>query len=177
MANGTARLGGGTRYGARALLAVVAAALITALAPAPAALATGDDYPWRADQSSALDSWGFTRRQCVSFAAWRAASHQHPIHNNGWGDAAHWDAAARNAGMTISTRPKPGAIAQWRGSERTTWVDGGRSRYYQAGAHGHVAWVSGVYANGLVRLESYNATGTRSYTVMTARAPRYIYLS
>ena len=41
-----------------------------------------DDYPYR-NQSDyyAIDKWGFTERQCVSFAAWRLAQHGHAISN------------------------------------------------------------------------------------------------
>ncbi|MCA1823535.1 MAG: CHAP domain-containing protein [Frankia sp.] len=166
----------------RALLRPFAAALLTTLmtaglaAGAAPALAAGDDYPWRTARLTAVDPWGFTARQCTSFAAWRLAQHQAVRAVVGWGNAAAWDERARGAGLRISSTPKAGAIAQWNGGETSRWVAGTSSGTFVAGAAGHVAWVSGVYANGLVRLEAYNASGTRSYGVIAGRAPRYIYL-
>ena len=46
----------------------------------------------------------------------------------------------------------------------------------RAGSYGHVAYVEAVYADGSVRLAQYNMYGNRSYSLMRAKAPRYLYL-
>jgi hypothetical protein len=64
-------------------------------------------YPWAADQSWKPDSYGLTRRQCVSYAAWYLNVHGTPFGYNTkgpngkavFGDATDWDAAARQAGF------------------------------------------------------------------------------
>jgi surface antigen len=157
------------------VLAVLAGLMSMAL-PAQAS----DDYPYRGDTVNRMDRWGFTTRQCVSFAAWRLAQHGHAISNSGnvWGNASHWDDTAKARRIVISTRPKVGAIAQWNGGERSTWYPaGGGSGTMTAGSYGHVAWVKGVYSDGSVLVEQYNLSGNRSYSQMHLRAPRYLYVA
>ena len=154
-------------------------ALLSPLFASPAG-AAGDDYPYRLDTFQRSDRWGFTTRQCVSFAAWRLAQRGHPLSNagNAWGSAYHWDDTARARHVTISTRPKVGAIAQWNAYERSTWypASGGYGTL-TAGGYGHVAYVRAVYSNGTVSIEQYNMFGNRSYSTMHVKAPRYLYLS
>lgn len=154
-------------------------ALLSPLLATPAG-ASGDDYPYRLDQIQRSDRWGFTTRQCVSFAAWRLAQRGHPISNSGnaWGSAYHWDDTARARHVTISTRAKIGAIAQWNAFERSTWyAPTGGTGIVTAGGYGHVAYVRWVYSDGSALVEQYNMSGTRSYSQMRVRAPRYLYLS
>ena len=167
---------------ARRLLAV--ATLVTglsapAVAAAPLALAA-DDYPYRADISWSADPYGFTKRQCVSFAAVRLAQHRHAINNaQHWGSAYHWGDAARAQGITVSTRPVVGAIAQWNADERSSYFANGSrtvNGWVQAGGFGHVAYVSAVYGDGSVAVEQYNMNGARSYSTMHVKAPRYLYV-
>jgi surface antigen len=144
------------------------------------ALATGDDYPWRTSTTNAADKWGFTQRQCVSFVAWREAQHMHALNNytQHWGSALNWDSVAAARGVTVSTRPVVGAIAQWNAYEKSAWWANGSSTangYVQAGGYGHVAWVRSVNSDGSVWVEQYNMFGNRSYSVMRLKAPRYIY--
>jgi surface antigen len=143
------------------------------------ASASGDDYPYRADRVNRADRWGFTTRQCVSFAAWRLAQRHHPISNaSGWGSAYRWDNVAHARGVTITGRPKVGAIAQWNAYERSAYYSPtGGVGSFRAGGYGHVAYVSGVYGDGSVRVEQYNVAGTRTYSAMRVKAPRYLYLS
>jgi len=153
-------------------------ALLSPLLASPAG-AAGDDYPYRLDQVQRSDHWGFTTRQCVSFAAWRLAQRGHAISNknNAWGSAYHWDDAARARHVTISTRPKVGAIAQWNAYERSAWYPAsGGTGTLTAGGYGHVAYVRAVYSNGSVMVEQYNMSGNRSYSQMHLRAPRYLYI-
>ena len=161
----------------RRVLVVLALALgLMALAlPAQAA---GDDYPYRGDTTNRADRWGFTTRQCVSFAAWRLAQRNHPISNSGntWGSAYHWDETARAKGVTVSSRAKVGAVAQWNAGERSAYYASGGVGTMTAGSYGHVAYVKWVYSDGSVLVEQYNMGGNRSYSQMHVKAPRYLYL-
>ena len=140
------------------LLVVVAtlmALFVTTSAPAGAA----DDYPWRTDTTQSSDRWGFTKRQCVSFVAWRMAQRGTRLDNRtqGWSHARNWDDAARRLRYAWLRE-----VAAARGAN---WV-----------ATGHTANVEAVYADGSVRLAQYNMYGNRSYSLMRAKAPRYLYV-
>ncbi|MGZ6804312.1 MAG: CHAP domain-containing protein [Nocardioidaceae bacterium] len=147
-------------------------------APAPRPATSGDSYPWRDSAGTANDTWGFTERQCVSYAAWRLSRAGHAINNSqGWGSAYNWDDTARRLGRTVSTAPRVGAVAQWNAGESSqVWVNGSPGGTFSAGSYGHVAYVTAVYGDGSVQVSQYNATGNRSYSSMRLRAPRYLYL-
>jgi surface antigen len=158
---------------------VVLALLVGLFSVALPASAAGDDYPYRGDQIQRADRWGFTTRQCVSFAAWRLAQHGHTISNagNAWGSAYHWDNTAKARGIRITTAPKVGAIAQWNAGESSRWYPAsGGTGTITAGSYGHVAYVRAVYSDGSVLVEQYNISGNRSYSQMHLRAPRYLYI-
>lgn len=165
----------------RRLIAVLSmvGALASPLLSVTAANASGDDYPYRAATTSASDPWGFTERQCVSFTAWRLYQHGHAIRNSGqqWGNASNWDDAARALGKVVTTRAKVGAVAQWNSYERSTFYTSTGTGTLQAGAYGHVAYVTAVYADGSVRIEQYNMSGNRSFSAMRVKAPRYLYVA
>ncbi|MDP9102244.1 MAG: CHAP domain-containing protein [Actinomycetota bacterium] len=177
-------------HAARRLLVTTLTALLATLAlattgtltsPAAASAASVDDYPYRTDTTQAADQWGFTKRQCVSFAAWRLAQHHVALRNStqDWGSAYRWDGTAKRLGYRISTRPAVGAIAQWHRNERSPWYANGASSangYIQAGDYGHVAVVRSVFADGSVLVEQYNMGGSRSYSTMHLKAPRYLYV-
>lgn len=157
------------------------------VAPAPFAVpvakrsSTTDAYPYRTDTSGGLDAWGFTRRQCVSYAAWRLAEAGRPLDNarDGWGSALDWDTTARRLGFTVTTRPAVGAVAQWDAGERGDYWSPGASAsdgVYVAGPAGHVGWVTEVYSDGSVRVAQYNGSGDRTFSTMRVRAPRYLRL-
>ena len=161
------------------VLAIAALAMLVPLAPT--ASAAGDDYPWRTATTNTADRWGFTKRQCVSFAAWRLAQRKRPISNytQRWGSALNWDNKARALGRPVTTRPRVGAIAQWNAYERSVWYANGSRRpngYIKAGGYGHVGVVRYVYADGSVKVEQYNMFGTRAYSTMRVKAPRYLLL-
>ena len=146
----------------------------TATAPA---VHTGNDYPYASATTNANDKWGFTERQCVSFAAWRLARNGHPIDNNtqNWGSAFQWDEAARAHGVRISSTPHVGAIAQWNvGEGGTVWMNGGKG-HFTAGEYGHVGYVAAVYSDGSALIEQYNVQGNREYSVLRMTAPRYLF--
>jgi surface antigen len=149
------------------------------LSQATPARAYTDDYPWRTDTSYTNDSFGFVKRQCVSYAAWRLYKAGHRISNSSghWGYAYHWDDAARTLGKRVTSTPKVGAIAQWNAYEKSTYYpSSGGTGTMQAGRYGHVAWVAGVYSNGSVLVRQYNLNGSRSFSQTHVRAPRYIYV-
>lgn len=149
-----------------------------AAAPAPApATATRDDYPYRTATTNDNDEWGFTKRQCVSFAAFRLAQHGKAISNaDNWGSALTWDDAAKRLGKTVTSTPKVGAIAQWNAGESSSVysASGSKSGTFSAGGYGHVGYVAAVYSDGSVLVEQYNLGGDRSYSSMRMTAPRYI---
>lgn len=153
-----------------------ASAAGTATSRTPAAR---DDYPYRHDTTGAADRWGFSRRQCVSFAAWRLAQQGTPVSAAAWGSALRWDDAARRAGRRISARPVVGAVAQWNAGERSAYYSPGATRpsgTITASRHGHVGVVRTVYADGSVQLEQYNLRGDRRWAVARLTAPRYLYI-
>ena len=151
--------------------------------PAPVRVTTTtvrDAYPWASDTSGGMDTWGFTKRQCVSYVAWRLAQAGEAIDNRTqhWGSALDWDTAAQRLGWAVTTRPSVGAVAQWEAAERSAyWSSPSVPRSdgtYVAGQLGHVAWVVQVYGDGSVLVAQYNGMGDRSFSTMRVRAPRYL---
>ena len=171
----------------RALVLLAAVVAVSTLSAAPASAApnspaaAGDDYPFRVDQTWSSDPYGFTKRQCVSFVAWRAAQRGHEISNlrEGWGNAADWDNAARRLGVGIGGRPVVGAVAHWNPGESSPVYSTRNAQltgHMRAGAQGHVGYVEKVYADGSVVLTHYNGDGRRSFSLERVRAPRYLYV-
>lgn len=113
----------------------------------------GDDYYVRFTGES-IDPFRFYSRYCTSFAAWRVNQRRN-FTNFSWdqhfGNAEHWDDAARKAGLTVTKTPRRGDVAQWNGG-----VNG-------ASAAGHVGYVRRVYDDGDVLIEEYNWTNPRAY--------------
>jgi len=164
-----------------ALLGLLLASLLSVLLPGSVAQAAGtNDYPYKNQTNvTAADKWGFTQRQCVSFAAWRMAQARRPLSNagNAWGHAYNWDTVASRKGKTVTTTPRAGAIAQWNGGEASDyWASNGAKGRITAGRYGHVAYVIKVISGNRVVIEQYNMSGNRSYSQMVVKAPRYLYL-
>lgn len=123
-------------------------------APSTPSGVIGNNYPY-SGQTSGVDPWNFYKGQCTSFAAWRARSVKHVGFTNSykgqhWGNANHWDDAARAAGVTTSSVPHVGDIAQ-----------------SDAGSFGHVAYVAKVNSNGTFVVEEYNWTHPEHYGTRT----------
>jgi len=123
-----------------------------AVAPACSTSNTGmvDDYPYRG-ATSGIDPWNFYKGQCTSFAAWRIVDRKNANFSNSfkgqhWGNANHWDEAARAAGITVNNTPTVGSVAQ-----------------SDAGSYGHVAWVAAVNSDGTVTVEEYNYASPDKY--------------
>ncbi len=147
--------------------------------PAPARVVVADRYPYASEAGNDPDPWGFTRRQCVSYVAWRLAEAGRPLDNgrDGWGSALDWDDTARRLGRPVSSRPSVGAVAHWNAGEHSAYWSPGSSRangMFAAGDLGHVAWVTAVYGDGSVQVAQYNGTGDRSFSTMRVKAPRYV---
>ena len=162
-------------------LLVVLATLMALFGATSAPANAANDYPWRTDSTQSADRWGFTKRQCVSFVAWRLAQRGTRLDNRTqrWGNATNWDNAARRMGHRVGTRPVVGAIAQWNayeGSAFYTWGSTRPNARMRAGGYGHVAYVEAVYRDGSVRIAQYNMYGNRSYSLVRAKAPRYLYV-
>ena len=149
-------------------------------ADVPRTAQSTDAYPYRTDTTNASDPWGFTKRQCVSYVAWRLSEAGRPISNSaqGWGSALDWDDTARQLGYPISSRPFVGAVAQWNANEQSPYWASASSTpgTFIAGSMGHVAWVTKVYSDGSVLVAQYNGNGDRSYSTMHVKAPRYLSL-
>lgn len=140
-----------------------------------------DNYPFSdaAHPSSEDDGWGFYKRQCTSYVAYRANSAGVAFSNGmigpngvaGWfGSALTWETNASTIGYTVNNIPSVGSIAQWNEN------NGG------AGPAGHVAWVKEVNTNGTIFIEEYNWNyGDGSYnerTVAVSNLPdNYIHLN
>ena len=88
----------------------------------------GDDYPVTCKVGPGVrgvDPWNFYKSECVSFVAWRLNSVNGVPGINGnrdsyfhnyyggvhWGNANHWDDAARSLGIRVDNIPAVGAIA------------------------------------------------------------------
>ena len=155
-------------------------------APAPAvaapATAGGDAYPYRDATTNDPDAWGFTQRQCVSYVAWRLSGAGHAVSNrtDGWGSASNWDDTARRVGVTVTSTPRVGSVAQWDPSEASDAYAPGSTHAngrFTAGEYGHVAYVTAVYADGSVQVDQYNAQGDRVFSSLRMRAPRFLVFS
>jgi len=127
--------------------------------------ARGDDYPYRNHSHHDVDPWGFYKRYCTSFVAWRINTTNGVRFLNGmggngrFGHARTWDDRARQLGYDVNQRPVPGAIAQT-----------------DAGEYGHVAWVAEVRRDTVV-IEEYNRRHLAySVTELPIGAFQYIHL-
>ena len=147
----------------------------------------GDDYPYETlgqfEKVEGIDPWNQFSGQCDSFASWKvyenlggseradpAAIPQSgfrpsdaarspvwgkagPTRRPTWGDARDWGAAARKAGYTVDGTPRPGSIAWW--SDQGTGM-----------SVGHVGYVTDVYADGTITIESYNLRLNGEYSTI-----------
>ncbi|CUR61045.1 exported hypothetical protein [metagenome] len=120
-------------------------------------------WVWSIDGSLG-DPWGFVWRNCTSFVAWRMqerngmAGFSNSFGGQHWGNAEHWDDAARALGYRVDSVPAIGAVAQ---------TDAGRV--------GHVAWVSAI-GPGTVTIEEYNHSLPGGYGTRTVPVGDFRYL-
>jgi surface antigen len=116
----------------------------------------GDDYPWpdalSRPQGGGLSPLNYYYRECVDFVAWRmnrdAGTTSAPFRwvwsNLAQGSAYAWKREWERHGWPTGTTPQVGAVA---------WQPGGN----------HVAYVSGILADGSVVLEEYNYSVDHGY--------------
>jgi surface antigen len=168
--------------GARRVAATLAVAAVTCLALAAPGYASDGGYPYAHAPYGQTDPWGFTTRECTSYVAWRLNQagdgdfQDEMVSPTGqevvFGDADHWDTAARELGDRVSRTPEVGAIAQWNAAESTIY----KGLTTVASPYGHVAYVVAVHDDGSVTVDQYNAQRPRAFNTMRVRAPRYLYI-
>lgn len=151
-------------------------------------------YPWPAETSrTADDPWGFTKRQCTSYAAWFLNSHGVPFAARTRGpagtgvfrDAHDWDLGAVRAGFVVSRHPAAGTIAQWHALEASPpsppshvvepYLPYRDDLGLTAGPFGHVAVVTAVLPDTSVLVAGYDGVD-REFELLHTRAPRYLYI-
>jgi surface antigen len=149
----------------------------------------GDDYPYETvgqfeHQDEGADAWNEYYGQCDSFAAWKvyenlaggAAQHPgipvpavgwkpsnasiSPVNQDTWGNADNWGHMAQTPGVnwTVNNIPAPGTIAWWNNSSADS--------AHGIGSDGHVGYVTAVYPDGSVTIESYNLRLNGEYSVI-----------
>ena len=114
-----------------------------------------NDYPYRG-QGTGVDPWYFYKGQCTSFAAWRVNHNlgirfSNSYRGQHWGNAEHWDNAARAAGIPVYKHPRVGDIA-----------------VRSSGTYGHVAYVAKVNSDGSFMVEEYNHVRPDTYSYRKA---------
>lgn len=123
--------------------------------PVGAPQAPQDDFDHR--------TYGFAADNCTAFAAYRvrtrtaAADFQNEWRGQVFGDAGHWDDAARAAGVRVDETPEVGAVV----------VNDVHVSSSDGVLHGHVATISAVHPDGTFDVEEYNWAHTRAYGTRT----------
>jgi surface antigen len=109
---------------------------LTLLASPASVSAWTDDYPsaWQGAMDSMLDSWGYYKRECTSFTAWRLHARNGFEMPRAIGNAGGWGNWAAAHGYSVNMNPAVGSVA---------WFST------------HVAWVESV-GSGFVTIEDYN---------------------
>jgi surface antigen len=124
-----------------------------------AAVAGTDDYPYPNDLIGQQDQWGFAKRYCTSFAAWRMQRDGHAISNSmqgpngGWtsfGNAFTWADNAASIGFQVIYAPTQASVAFWPAS------------YHGASGLGHVAYAE-TLGGSVTTVEEYNWTHAFAY--------------
>ena len=106
-----------------------------------------DDYPWPNASSSDRDTWGFYKRWCTSWVAWKVNQMWNTSadffntmfgssDDNKLGNASHWKQVLEQNGYESDLNPKIGDIAWW--------------------SSNHVAFVSRVVDDDTVEITEYN---------------------
>lgn len=141
----------------RSLLMLLAVAASLSAAPSsPAARMNGPvvrGYPYasrcpREGFEDVVDRWGMYACNCTSYVAWALQANGQPIDwfipgaMNAW----NWPHVARLSGLRVDRIPRVGSIAVWP---------------HLAKPFGHVAYVTGVPARGLVDVAEYNLPDLR----------------
>ena len=185
---GDMHLGNGTAIAVSPALSEMAQLLSTPSFTVGHAKLAGNDYPFdglgQFEHQNLTDPWHEYDGQCDSFAAWKVYENLggtaranpamipeagfspadkaiSPVVGyagagapaNNWGDAKDWGAKAASLGYTVDNHPSPGSIAWWSNSGTGMSL-------------GHVGYVTDVYPDGSVTIESYNLRVNGEYSVI-----------
>lgn len=155
----------------------------------------GNDYPWETigqfDHSNeGTDPWAEYYGQCDSFAAWKvyenlagspsmppvvpdpgwvpsASPGVSPVNQNTWGNADNWGNMAPKFGYSVDNVPAPGAIVWWRNAVTDPQNPGlAPDPAHGIGEFGHVGYVTDVYPDGSITIESYNLRLNGEYSTL-----------
>lgn len=150
---------------------------------APIVVCAADTYPYpnatTCQIACQVDPWSFYKRECTSYAAWKANEAGITFYNtmtgpNGsagqFGSAGNWDNNAVSIGFTVDSTPSAGDIAVWDPNTNG------------AAAAGHVGYVDSVSGSSIT-ISEYNWSpaymyNTRTFISNAADAAQfYIHLS
>ena len=140
-------------YPQNSMVAVTKTFNVTVTQPPPTGKIIGDDYPYKNApvkqhpecKYGPYEAWGFCKRSCTSFVAWRLNNINRITFTNGMrgglhGNAKNWGSNAKKIGFTVNTTPEVGSVA-----------------WFATGVYGHVAWVAKVDGDNIT-IEEYNHT-------------------
>lgn len=154
----------------------------------------GNDYPYETvgqfeHQSEGTDAWNEYEGQCDSFGAWKvyeslagsAAEHPSvpipavgwkpsnaslsPVDQNTWFNADNWDVMWEAQGVAVNNVPAPGTIAYWPNATADP-QDHHPTSASGMGEFGHVGYVTDVYPDGSITVESYNLRVNGEYSTI-----------
>lgn len=95
-----------------------------------------DDYPWSGDSSNQTDDWGYFKRYCTSWTAWKVSQMWGVDFHRNLHSAQNWKSGLSNLGYKCDLSPRVGDIAWWRSN--------------------HVAFVNRVIDYNTVEITEYN---------------------
>jgi surface antigen len=98
---------------------------------------------------------------CTNYVAYRLTTRRLTDRPPGTVDARTWGAAARKAGIPVTTRPRVGDVAWW------------KARRNGAGTLGHVAYVEAVRADGSILISEDNLGGTFKWRRLSTSSPSW----
>jgi surface antigen len=140
-----------------------------------------DTYPYPSDptcpSNCTPDPWAFYKRECTSYAAWKAnesgtSFSNHMVGPNGssgtFGNGGNWDNNAVSIGFIVDNTSSVGSIAVWDPSGSGTL------------SVGHVAWVESINQNNTPNISEYNYSIPHGYSIRNSPTPapnHYIHLS
>ena len=108
-----------------------------------------DDYPYKDDSWHEAEKWGFYKRECTSFVAYRlnnVMEFRNTMKGGRFSNAHNWDDNARRLGYKVDKNATVGSVM-----------------VRESGKFGHVAIVAKVEKK-RVFVEQYNAGGTHRYS-------------
>lgn len=158
---------------------LISVAVLVFLVGAGIVFAYTNTYPYTDAEHCGceVDPWGFYKKQCTSYAAWKANeaglafsnTMEGPNEETGiFGNAENWNDNAGDIGFMVETSPRVGAIAVWEA------YTGG------SGSAGHVAWVEAVNGDNTIDISEYNFNGGdgeyNTRTISSSSPGSYLYL-